>query len=99
MISSFFNKSKFNYLFLIIIIIFSVPIFFAISIIDLNISILTGVGYVSQQMGYTLDDFVGIVEKLNEVAISLSAQAEIVSYACETCGTINEVIEQREQDA
>lgn len=79
MISSFFNKSKFNYLFLIIIIIFSVPIFFSINIVDLNISILTGVGYVSQQLGYTIDDFVGIAFPISILIIMLSPLLLIIS--------------------
>jgi len=46
-----------------------------------------------------IDEFVGLVEKLQDVAISLAAQTEIVSYVCESCGTINEVLEQKEDDA
>lgn len=54
------------------------------------------IGDVTLNMDY--DSFLRFVTEMQEVALSFSASMEIQSYACETCGSINDVIQEKEHE-
>jgi len=75
----FFSQSKFNYVLLFCLISFIVPIFFSIEINDFNLSFIKGFGYISQQLGYEIEEIVAIAIPINFIIIAVVPFLLIIS--------------------
>jgi len=58
--------------------------------------ISVSIGDVTLDMDY--DNFLRFATEMQEVALSFSASMDIQSYACETCGSINDVVQEKEHE-
>tara|TARA_Y100000385_G_scaffold209144_1_gene216954 strand:- start:749 stop:892 length:144 start_codon:yes stop_codon:yes gene_type:complete len=44
------------------------------------------------------DSFIDFSTQMQEIAISFAAAMEVQAYACEACGAVNEVLQEKEYD-
>ena len=54
------------------------------------------IGDITLNMDY--DNFIDFSNQMQEIAISFAAAMDIQSYACDTCGNINEVLQEKEHE-
>tara|TARA_Y100000389_G_C17343170_1_gene454458 strand:+ start:54 stop:296 length:243 start_codon:yes stop_codon:yes gene_type:complete len=54
------------------------------------------IGDITLNMDY--DSFIDFSTQMQEIAISFAAAMEVQAYACEACGAVNEVLQEKEYD-
>jgi len=75
----FFKESKINYFIVFLILLGFCPIFINLDLVNYNLEVIKSDGYISQIMGYAMEDFVGIALPLSLFAFSFAFLTYIFS--------------------